>query len=128
MYKVKNQKNGFTFKILKQYKFNKKNFEVHYTIINTGSKTINYQFGTSLFFSILNKDETQGPNCITKNNKISFEDSSTTLTLNLETANEIYIEDQKEDNIYCYTSIMPLYRIENLEPGKTWEARIEIKI
>ena len=128
LYKVKNQKNGFTFKILKQYKFNKKNFEVHYTIINTGSKTINYQFGTSLFFSILNKDETQGPNCITKNNKISFEDSSTTLTLNLETANEIYIEDQKEDNIYCYTSIMPLYRIENLEPGKTWEARIEIKI
>ncbi|MCL2792345.1 MAG: hypothetical protein FWD87_04570 [Spirochaetaceae bacterium] len=128
LYKAKNQKNGFAFKILKQYKFNKKNFEVFYTIINAGSKTINYQFGIGLFLSMINKDDTSGSGCTNKNNKIFLEDSHTTITINLETAHNIFLEEQKEDNIYSYTSVMPVYRIENLEPGKTWEARIEVKL
>jgi len=126
--KVKNQKNGFAFKILKQYKFNKKNFEVFYTIVNTGSKPLSYQLGIGLFFSMINKNGNSENSCVNKNNKIYLEDSCTTMTINLETAHNIYIEEQSEDNNYCYTSIMPVYMIENLEPGKSWEERIEVKL
>ena len=77
---------------------------------------------------MINKDEKSYQNCTNKNNKIILEDQNTTITINLETAHNIFIEEQVRDNFYCYTSIMPVYRIENLEPGKTWEERIEVKL
>ena len=127
LYKFKNSKNGSAFKILKQYKFNKKNYEIFYSIINTGSKALSYQFGIGLFVSMMNKNEGVKHSCVNKSNKIFLEDSYTAITINLETADNIYIEEQKENNNYSYTSIMPVYRIENLEPGKSWEERIEVK-
>ncbi|MCL2294582.1 MAG: DUF1926 domain-containing protein [Spirochaetes bacterium] len=157
--RVKDQKNGFAFKIVKQYKFNKKNFEVFYSIVNTGSKALSYQFGVGLFFSMIDKNKSINHNCENKNNKIILEDSNTTITINLETTYNIYVEEKsvptaasmpcspalcrdipvaaqdaacfampQEDGTYCYTSIMPVYKIENLEPGKTWEKRIEVKL
>ncbi len=127
LYRVKNQENGFSFKIIKQYKFNKKNFEVSYSIINTGSKIINYQFGVGLFFSMIDKNSKSSHSCINKNNKVVLEDSYTSFSINLETADNILIEEQNKDDLYCYTSIMPLYQIKDLEPGKSREISIEIK-
>ena len=127
LYEAKTQKNGLGFKIVKQYKFNKKNFEVFYTIINTGTKPIDYQFGVEIFFSMIHNDEKKNQSCIIKNNKVLLEDKYTTITVNLDGAENIYNEEYN-NGFYNYTSIMPVYIIKSLEPEKSWEGRIEVKL
>ncbi|MDX9800573.1 MAG: hypothetical protein RBT69_04465 [Spirochaetia bacterium] len=127
--KVKNSEKPLSFKLTKQYRFLKKKFEITYSITNTGTAAINHKIGVNILLSLrYNNGENRKDKIKKSSNTIQFEDSCSNIIIKSEKAAQIFNEEECKNSVYCYTSVMPVCDIVSLEPGKSWENRLEIKI
>ncbi|MCP5513961.1 MAG: DUF1926 domain-containing protein [Spirochaetales bacterium] len=127
--RVKNSEKTFSFKLVKKYRFLKKKFDVSYSIINTGSTVINHKFGVNILLSLFYSNGDDRNNKIKKtSNTIQLDDSFSGILIKSDRDADICHEEECKNGIYCYTSVMPVFDIISLEPGKSWENRIEIRV
>ncbi len=125
--RIKNREKDIYLKIYKQYRFLKKKIEVSYEISNIGPKMINRTFSTEINLALM-LDKSDYDYYKKDSNDIVIKDSDSRITIN---SNIFYNNDIREHLIgdnYNFTSFEILWDIVDLEPGKTFSSRIELKI
>ena len=125
--RIKKSDSEINIKLSKQYRFLKKRIEVIYEISNIGSKTISKTFSTELNFSFAMDSKVKELYKIEMND-INIRDAQSRLNINSTIPFRSSIQEKKINSCYNFNRFEIFWDLDELTPGKTITAKLEIKI